>query len=212
MNIKTTSNRVETREYNNGSATQSTSEADLVNSATKTSKIIQNTATQDGFIKATDSKARKLVELYNGQGKQYALNTNKASNSLAVDKGTALATTVYINRNAYDRILNATTFGEIKWEETGVDDEKRWVVVNGQRFECEHSPEEKALRKEMRKNFLDYIDESAEKRKKQDKSNSKESEQPTGNIKALKSNEKIIGLLQDIFKAGDLDDLFKQLL
>lgn len=211
MNIKTTSNRLETREYNSGNAMQSTSEADLVNSATKTSKIIQNTAMKDVFIKATDSKAEKLVELYNGQSKQYVLNDNKASNSLAVDKGTALSTTVYINRNAYDRILNATTFGEIKWEETGVDDEKRWVVVNGQRFECEHSSEEKALRKKMRKNLLDYIDESVEKRKKQDKNNSKESEQPNGNIEALKSNEKVIGLLQDIFKTVDLDELFRQL-
>lgn len=40
----------------------------------------------------------------------------------------------------------------------GVDGEKRWVVVNGQRFKCPLSEEEKAAKKRAQLTLLDYID------------------------------------------------------
>lgn len=72
-----------------------------------------------------------------------SLYTKKSSlNRATFDKGTAAEINVKVNRSAFDRIVNETTYGETKWEELGVDNNKRWVVVNGQRFEVEHSVEE----------------------------------------------------------------------
>ncbi len=40
-----------------------------------------------------------------------------------------------------------------------MDNEKRWIVINGQRFEVEHSPAEKRVRERAQMSLLDYIDE-----------------------------------------------------
>lgn len=77
-----------------------------------------------------------------------------------IDKGTAANTTLYVDYSTYNKILNYTTNNpECQWSEMGVDDEKRWVVVNGQRFECPLSDEEKAARKRARRTLLDYMEE-----------------------------------------------------
>lgn len=204
MNIGNASNKIGQKEYGVANATQRCSDTELTKIENETTKA---TVFKDQFIKSSANKAEQLLGLYNEQAQQYALRPNNL-NPLSVDKGTALTTAVHINRTAYDQILTATTFGDIKWEELGVDDDKRWVVINGQRFECEHSPEEKALRKKIQKNMFDYLFESKKSRKKEYEN---QTNQPRGNIDALKSNEKVMGLLEDIFKTTDQKELFAQI-
>lgn len=140
------------------------------------------------------------------------LSVNQAGQSYPIksyfDKGTAAHTIVYVNRNSYDKILNATTFGEPQWEEMGCDGEKRWVVVNGQRFECPLSKEEKELRKRFQQSIIDILDES-DKKKNSGKSNG--SFKPRGNIEALKNNEEVMDLLGRIFNANTFDEIFNKL-
>lgn len=84
-----------------------------------------------------------------------------------VDKGTAAHTTLYVDRGTFDQIANYTTFNpECKWDEIGVDGEKRWVVVNGQRFECPLSEEEKkaARRFAENSNLMNVITKAEKKR------------------------------------------------
>ncbi|SHJ90891.1 hypothetical protein SAMN02745248_01275 [Hathewaya proteolytica DSM 3090] len=89
-------------------------------------------------------------------------------NNLPLDKGTAIATTIHIDRNNYNQILYAAVNGPNKPSEFGVDMDKRWVVIDGQRFECELSPEEKRLKRGCQKTLLDYIFEDDDKKKKED--------------------------------------------
>ena len=78
-----------------------------------------------------------------------------------LDKGTAAHTTIQVDRSTFDKIANYTTYsGEVSWEELGKDGNKRWIVVNGQRFECELSEEEKAMIKNTQKTLIDYIEEA----------------------------------------------------
>ncbi|MFV0517445.1 MAG: hypothetical protein ACK5MV_08610 [Aminipila sp.] len=130
------------------------------------------------------------------------------SNRLQIDKGTAKGTTVSINRNAYDKILSATTYGEPKWEEMGIDNEKRWVVINGQRFECELSPEEKAQRNKAQKTLIDYLFEKDEKKEKL-KING--DNKPKGNIEALTNNGEVMNLLGRVFNTSDTDSILSKL-
>lgn len=160
-----------------------------------------NSNKRDEFIKSDYSNDR--LELYN----------NKIlSGGFAVDKGTAAHTTVQVSRSAFDKILNATTNGETKWEECGVDDNKRWVVVNGQRFEVEHSAAEKARRKNASKTFLDYIIESDERMREQNKSKDNGIGKPRGNIEALKNNEEVMKLLGKIFNSDTSEGILGELL
>lgn len=139
--------------------------------------------------------------VYDKKGLYAGSNSQVLPIGSSFDKGTASQTTVYVNRSAYGQILSATTFGETKWEEMGVDDEKRWVVVNGQRFECEHSPEEKAMRKRVQMTFMDYILEEDKKKKEENKGKDNGVGKPRGNIDALSSNVEVMKLLSKIFKA-----------
>ena len=90
----------------------------------------------------------------------------------------------------------------------GCDGEKRWVVVNGQRFECPLSKEEKELRKRFQQSIIDILDESDKKRN-IGKSNG--SFKPRGNIQALKNNEEVMDLLGRIFNANIFDEIFNKL-
>lgn len=179
------------------------------NSSTNVSKTFEEIKVPDQkstYSKSDNSNSGYIT--YNKNG----LSVSQASQSYpiksAIDKGTAAHTTVYVNRNSYDKILNATTFGEPKWEEMGCDGEKRWVVVNGQRFECPLSKEEKELRKRLQQSIIDILDESDKKRSKgKDNGPFK----PKGNIEALKSNEKVMDLLGRIFNANTFDEILNKL-
>lgn len=164
-------------------------------------KISVDLNKQDKFIKSDDSK--RGVSLY----------TRKSSlNRATFDKGTAVETTVKVNRSAFDRIVNETTYGETKWEELGVDNNKRWVVVNGQRFEVEHSAEEKARRKNVAKTLVDYMNESEEKMKEQNKFKAKKTDKLSSNIETLKNNEELMNLLGNIFGLTSSEEILKALL
>lgn len=164
-------------------------------------KISVDLNKQDKFIKSDDSK--RGVSLY----------TKKSSlNRATFDKGTAAETTVKVNRSAFDRIVNETTYGETKWEELGVDNNKRWVVVNGQRFEVEHSAEEKARRKNAAKTLVDYMIESEEKMKEQNKFKAKKADKLSNNIETLKNNEELMNLLGNIFGLTSSEEILKALL
>lgn len=69
---------------------------------------------------------------------------------LCIDKGTAANTTLYVNRSTFNQIANYSTNNpNCNWDEIGIDGEKRWIVVNGQRFECPLSEEEKEMRRKL---------------------------------------------------------------
>lgn len=180
-----------------------------------------NNKTNIEKVKQDPSKATQFsatidfdnLNLYTKKG-VYQTHTPVSSSSLDffnVDKGTAIATTVNVNRQAFDQILYATTYGETKWEEMGVDDEKCWVVINGQRFESEHSPEEKALRKRARMSLVDILNEIEAKSKPKTNEKDKNKTEPTGNLDALRSNTMVMTLLRDIFGTDDDNALMKQL-
>lgn len=149
--------------------------------------------------------------VYDKNGLYASSNSQVLPIGSSFDKGTASQTTVYVNRSAYDQILSATTFGETKWEEMGVDNEKRWVVINGQRFECEHSPEEKAMRKRAQMTLMDYILEEDNKKKEENKGKDNGPGKPRGNIDALSGNEEVMKLLSKIFKADTPEVILSKL-
>lgn len=161
-------------------------------------KEIENTKNtlnkKDQFIKT--NKGKNPIALY---------DKNIRTNRLSMDKGTAAETTIQVNRSTFDKIMNESTFGETKWEECGVDNDKRWVVVNGQRFEVEHSAEEKARRKNASKTLLDFIEESEERMNQQEKIRNKD------NIKALKNNKELMDLLRRIFNTKNPDKILGNL-
>lgn len=70
----------------------------------------------------------------------------------SLDKGTAADTTLYVDKSTFQQIANYTTDNpECQWSEIGVDGEKRWIVINGQRFESPLSEVEKERIKENKK-------------------------------------------------------------
>lgn len=96
------------------------------------------------------------------------LSRTSAIGGITLDKGTAANTTLYVDRSSFDQIVNYTTNNpECKWEELGMDDEKRWIVVNGQRFECPLSKEEKEAIRRSKKGLIGMLDEADKEREKQ---------------------------------------------
>lgn len=135
----------------------------------------------------------------------------------AIDKGTAAETTLYVNYATFQNIANYTTNNpECQWEEMGIDDEKRWIVVNGQRFECPLTKEEKELRRRMRFTLLDYMEEHrmAKERLKPEPTEANKvtidfsngsasvSSDAHPKIKNLLANEKVMKMLKDISARG----------
>lgn len=141
---------------------------------------------------------------------------------LTLDKGTAANTTLFVDRGTFNQIASYTTNNpECQWEEMGVDGEKRWIVVNGQRFECPLSEEEKELRRRMEENSnLISILTKADKEKKVHKDESEKHEkfkinfdgsngfkiegseclQCNEKIKNLMNNDKVMTMLSHIMK------------
>lgn len=83
------------------------------------------------------------------------INANSSpypSGMMPIDKGTAVGTTVNVDRGTILNIMNyaANNPETSGFEEMGMDDNKRWVVINGQRFETELTPSEKELIKKAK--------------------------------------------------------------
>lgn len=154
----------------------------MMNSETKDTYSSKNSAGRSlEFKDSIDiSKSRKNFPRVNGIG------------GITIDKGTAAHTTLYVDRGSFNRILNhSTNNSECQWEEMGIDDEKRWVVINGQRFECPLSEEEKELRRRLRKGIIEILLE-ADKEKEKHKSKSKSKSKKLGSIKlSFDKNNKI---------------------
>lgn len=116
------------------------------------------------------------------------------------DNRTAIETTISVNRETFDKIAHATTYGDLRWDELGVDDDKRWIVVNGQRFEVEHSPEEKAIRKQAQRNIL--LDSLTKNKKESPESKYYRAKKQIENIELLKHNPPVFSLLKGILGVG----------
>ncbi len=149
--------------------------------------------------------ANDIGENYDKLGKLQS--TGLYRNSFSLDKGTAAETTIIVNRSAFDAIVHATTYGEPQWEELGCDDEKRWVVINGQRFEVPHSEEEKEMRRKMKMTLIDILDQY-EKEKDKYKEDLKNKE----NIECLKDNKIVLDMLKKVFNEESFDGIIGQIL
>lgn len=132
--------------------------------------------------------------------------TTKVKMPSSLDKGTASHTTIQVDRSTFDKISNYTTYsGEVTWEELGKDGNKRWIVVNGQRFECELSEQEKAMMKNAQKTLIDYMEETEEERKKLE--NKQKVDYPISDdidnekLKNLKENTVVVNMLDKLSKA-----------
>lgn len=146
------------------------------------------------------------VDNYTKTGQLNTISRGTLPSVSSIDKGTAAETTVYVNRSAFDTIVSATTYGKPQWEELGVDDEKRWVVIDGQRFEVPHSAEEKAQRQRAKRmTLVDIIDEQ---RKKKDE----KTEKKQGNTQTLLNNKPVMAVLKDIFNVKTDDQVLKAIL
>ncbi|KEI01375.1 hypothetical protein [Clostridium botulinum] len=148
------------------------------------------------------------------------LATCSPIDGFGVDKGTAANTTIYVNKSTYNQILNYSTNNpNCHWDEMGFDEEKRWVVVNGQRFEYPLSKEEKEAIQRMKDkcNIFKVFEEEDKKRDKYKKhkkelnkvqlhfnENEKFNINTLGNsanntkIKNLVKNDKVMKMLSDI--------------
>ncbi|GCD13232.1 hypothetical protein [Clostridium tagluense] len=151
------------------------------------------------------------------KGDRLELSSSKRPNmGIMIDKGTAANTTVYVDKSTIFQIMNYTTDNpECSWSEMGVDGEKRWVVVNGQRFECPLSKEEKEAIRKAQHTFLDMLEEYDKNKEELDcngKENIKVEIDPSSNAEDLSkqsnnpkiinlaNNEKVMPMLKNISK------------
>ncbi|MGG0644618.1 hypothetical protein ABE021_11830 [Sporosarcina gallistercoris] len=132
---------------------------------------------------------------------------------LSLDKGTAALTTLYVDNATFQKIATYTTnHPDNQWSELGKDGDKRWIVVNGQRFESPLSEEEKAMMKRAQMTLGDYLDE-AEEYKEETKPENKVTLDFTSKdvvnvsienpkLASLLKNEKVMDMLKDISKGS----------
>jgi len=156
----------------------------------------------------TVSKSKNPIQNKDQQKDTVELsNTSRTmGNMLSMDKGTASHTTLYVDNSTFQSIATYTTFHpETKWTELGKDGDKRWIVVNGQRFESPLSEEEKALMKRAGMTLLDYMKEVEEHKEKVTLDfASKDGITNSSNdpkINGLLQNEKVLKMLRNISKA-----------
>ncbi|NFG60788.1 hypothetical protein FDG75_01215 [Clostridium botulinum] len=176
-------------------------------------KNIDNNTHKD-TIKNVYNNADKL-EL--SKDVRIAASRSRAIMGPQLDKGTASNTTIYVDKSTFMQISSYTTNNsECQWEELGVDGEKRWVVVNGQRFECPLSKEEKEAIKRASKTMLDYLIEAD--KEKEEKEEKKENIDfkfngdgsiSIGDESLLSSNPKLSGLLKNDKVMNMLKDIAK---
>ncbi|WP_301108429.1 hypothetical protein [Sporosarcina sp.] len=132
---------------------------------------------------------------------------------LSADKGTASHTTLYVDNSTFQKIATYTTnHPDTRWSEIGVDENKRWIVVNGQRFESPKSEAEKAMQKRAQMTLGDHLQEHEENKKDMspkekvtlnfltDNAEAQASTDPK--IKGLMQNEKVMEMLKNISKSS----------
>jgi hypothetical protein len=122
---------------------------------------------------------------------------------LDLDKGTASDTTIIVNRASFDSIASYSTFNEPKWEELGSDSEKNWVVINGQRFEVPHSPEEKARIKKMTRSIVEIFDDYDKEKEANNKLKTN-----TMHKDKLKENKQVLEVLGKVFGVDSFDEIW----
>lgn len=142
-------------------------------------------------------------------------HSRRPNMGIMLDKGTAANTTVYVNYSTFRQIVSYTANNEeCPWSELGIDGEKRWVVVNGQRFECPLSEEEKEAFKRASLTLMDVLEEyekAKEKLPSQRKENKKVeidfdkdkfsvSDESNSKVSNLLKNKKVMNMLRDISK------------
>ncbi|APH17208.1 hypothetical protein NPD5_3113 [Clostridium sporogenes] len=140
-------------------------------------------------------------------------HSRRPNMGIMLDKGTAANTTVYVNYATFRQIVSYTANNEeCPWSELGIDGEKRWVVVNGQRFECPLSEEEKEAFKRASLTLMDVLEEyekAKEKLPSQRKENKKVeidfdkdkfsvSDESNSKVSNLLKNKKVMNMLRDI--------------
>ncbi|MFD1928836.1 hypothetical protein ACFSFY_12415 [Sporosarcina siberiensis] len=132
---------------------------------------------------------------------------------LSTDKGTAANTTLFVDNATFQKIATySTNHPDTKWSEIGVDEDKRWIVINGQRFESPISEEEKAMSKRAQMTLMDHLQEYEDrieetKPKEQvtldfltDNANAKANGNPK--IHNLLQNEPVMDMLKNISKGS----------
>lgn len=132
---------------------------------------------------------------------------------LTFDKGTASNTTLHVDNATFQKIGSYSTYHpDTRWSELGVDENKRWVVINGQRFESEKSEEEKAMMKRAQMTLIDHLQELQERQKEtspkekvtlnflNDHEEARTNQHPK--IKNLLQNEKVMEMLKNISMAS----------
>ncbi|WP_315081670.1 hypothetical protein [uncultured Clostridium sp.] len=146
-----------------------------------------------------------------------AASRSRAIMGPQLDKGTASNTTIYVDKSTFMQMMNySANNSECQWDELGVDDEKRWIVINGQRFESPLTKEEKEAIKRISKTILDYIieEDEKEKEKEEKKENIDFKFNGDGSISIddeslLSSNPKLSGLLKNDKVMKMLKDIAK---
>lgn len=171
----------------------------------------------NGLTAATNKvyKSEDSIQNNNHQKDTVELsNTSKAmATMLSLDKGTASHTTLYVDNATFQQIATYSTYHpETQWTELGKDGEKRWVVVNGQRFESPLSEEEKAMMKRAEMTLLDFLLEAEEHREEMETKekvtldfSDKDGIAHSSNnpkINGLLQNEKVMEMLKNISKSS----------
>lgn len=183
------------------------------------SNIINNNKVKNSIYKNMQMESsvsyKDKIEISNESKR---VGSSRIMGSGLIDRGTAAHTTIYVDKATIDQILSYSIDNpEYKWEEMGFDDEKEWVVINGQRFERPRTKEEKEAIRRFRRTLGDIL---AEEEKKQDEIREKYGKLQKGKlkfkcknkfeftgdkdflandkIKNLQKNEKVMNMLADI--------------
>ncbi|MGG3801819.1 hypothetical protein [Metabacillus fastidiosus] len=170
-----------------------------------TMNTTSNTANKENTSPSYKNSKRDSVEIS---------NTGRAMTGI-LDKGTAAHTTLYVDYSTFQQIANYTTNNpECEWSEIGIDGEKRWIVVNGQRFESPLSEEEKQAMKRAQMTLLDYMEESRKQKggilPKRDEFKKGELDFTNNSIStSLESDPKIVNLLKNEKVMNMLEDISK---
>lgn len=178
-------------------------------------KIQQNIQTiyQQNFTSPQQQTKEKKAHFTQQDVIKLSAPSKMMGKQLSLDKGTAAHTTLYVDRATFQKISTYTTnHPDNKWSELGIDGEKRWIVVNGQRFESPLSEEEKEMRRRGQMTLVDHIEEVEQRKKEEEKkkkitldfTNPDAPIQSTNHPKlvALQNNEKVMSMLKDISKGS----------
>lgn len=116
---------------------------------TKSTTTDTTTGTSTGTKSSEGGKIRSLLSNFTNSTNptdfsQIARNTAVGAVGYKFDKGTAAKTTVEVDKGTYNEIIDYSMNNkDYKWDEVGCDGTKKWVVIDGQRFDYSLSKDEK---------------------------------------------------------------------